>query len=304
VFDELERVCQRYTVSCVFCLGDMTDKKDRFSAEMLNRLVRCWMALPVGKKVILRGNHDTTIAGSSFWEFMSLIPGLTYVTRPTVVYDDLLLLPFSANPKAEWTGLKFRDFRAIFVHATRNGTIAENGFSLSGQDLPLMPRQVKVYSGDVHIQQTVDNWVYVGAPHPVKFGDSYPCRFLLLDEVTYEVADSVKVATIGKRVVEINSLEDMQRIATNPGDQVRIKAVIPPGEIDWGAFEAEVDRWARERGVDIASIEGSYNLSPQSGQPNADLAPEDLLREFAQDEELSDELLNVGLELLREEISI
>jgi hypothetical protein len=300
VFDELDRVCSTRQVSCVYCLGDMTDKRDRFSADMLNRLVRRWQAVPCRKR-ILRGNHDTTITGPAFWEFLSEIEGIEYVTRPTSYgYGDLLLLPFSSNPRVEWEGIAWRGYKSAFLHATRSGTIAENGFALSGQDLPQIPRSIKVYSGDVHTQQEVDNWTYVGASHPVKFGDRYPCRFLLLDEHTYEITEEVPVETIRKRVVEIRTLDDLRLAETRPGDQVKFRAVLPPGEADWGALEAAVEAFARERGVEVASIEGSHDLPAQSGQPSAELEPEELLRAFAQEEEVTDELLDVGIELLSE----
>jgi hypothetical protein len=304
VFDELGRTCQSYPVSCVYCLGDMTDKKaigpktTLLSAELVNRVVRSWMSLP--HAVILRGNHDTMIDGGSFWEFLSQVPGMTYVTRPTSMHGNLMLLPFSPNPRVEWRGLPWRDYRCAFLHATRSGTIAETGFALPGQDLPPIPRSVKVYSGDVHTQQVVDNWTYVGASHHVKFGDKYPCRFLLLDECTYDVVEEIPIETISKRVVEIGSLDDLRFAETRPGDQVKFRAVLPPGEIDWGALEAAVEKFARERGVEVASIEGSYDLPAQSGPPSAEMPPEDLLRAFAREEGVAGELLDVGLELLRE----
>lgn len=299
VFPEIARACRSRSISRVYCLGDMVDKRDRHSADMVNRLVSCWTSLPVAERVILRGNHDTTVSGPAFWEFLSKVPGIEYVSQPTL-RADLLLLPFSSNPRVEWDGLIVRDVRAVFVHATRSGTIAENGFALSGHDLPPIPRRVKVYSGDVHNQQTVDNWIYVGASHPVKFGDNYPCRFLLLDERTYDVVEEVAVATIAKRVVEVATLDDLASARVLVGDQVKVRISTAPGSIDWGALESAVDRWAHERGVEVASIEGSYDLPVQSGQASGELSPEDLLRVFASEEEVSGDLLDEGMGLLRE----
>lgn len=302
VFDKIHQVCQSYPVERVYCLGDVTDTSDRFSAVLVNRFVECWKKLP--PSVILRGNHDTTISGPAFWEFMSSIPGVEYVTRPTL-HDDLLLLPYSPNPKVEWQGLPFDDCEAIFIHATRTGTIAENGYPLTGQDLPVIPRRIKVYSGDVHTQQVVDNWVYVGASHPVKYGDRYPCRFLLLDEQTYEVVEEIKIETIGKRSIDIGSLADLAGIETRPGDQVKINCSVSPGELDWGSFEQGVDAWARERNVVVVFGSCSYDVPVQSGsEVNAELDPEDLLREFARGEGVPDSLLDVGLALLREVSSV
>jgi hypothetical protein len=304
VFDEITHTCRRRPISRVYCLGDMTDKRDRFSAEMLNRLVRCWLEIMQyanrpDRISIIRGNHDTTVAGPAFWEFLSQIPGIEYVTRPTT-HGDLILLPFSPNPRVEWADIVWRDYAAAFLHATPRGALAENGFELSGTDLPVLPGSLKIYSGDVHTQQRVRNWTMVGAPHPVKFGDHYPCRFLLLDEDTYDVVEEIPLNPIGKRVVEINSMDDLWLAETRPGDQVKFRAVLPPGEVDWGSLEAAVEEFARERRVEVASIEGSYDLPAQSGQPSEEMEPEELLRAFAREEEVSGELLDVGMGLLRE----
>jgi hypothetical protein len=298
VFDELARVCRDREVSHVFCLGDMTDKRDRFSAEMVNRLVRCWTSLPVDERVILRGNHDTPVAGSAFWDFLSEIDGITYVTRPTSA-GDLLLLPFSPSPRSEWSEITWRNYRAAFLHATPRGVLAENGFRLEGQDLPILPGRLKIYSGDVHTPQRVRNWTLVGAPHPVKFGESHPYRFLLLDERSYGVVEEVALSPIGKRAVEITSLDDLAAVETRSGDQVQVRLATAPGAVDWGAFESAVDEWARERGVDV-TFGGSYDLPAQVDGPSGELSPEELLRAFATEERVTDELLDVGLELLRE----
>lgn len=299
VFGELARVCceRGKTVSAVYCLGDMTDKKDLFPARMVNRLVENWRALPVPLVRILMGNHDKALAGPSFWEFLSHIEGIEYISHP-VIHDDQIFLPFSSNPRAEWGSLPFRDCRVVFVHATRSGTIAENGHTLIGQDLPPIPRRVKVYSGDVHNQQVVDNWTYIGASHPVKYGDDYQCRFLLLDEHTHEIVEEIPVQTIGKRVITVSCIDDLLLVDVSAGDQVRIRANIVPGSMDWALLEARVDDWACKHGVEITSIEGTYELL--STDPGGDLSPEELLCAFATEEKVADDLLSVGVALLKE----
>jgi hypothetical protein len=299
VFDELASVCDARPVSCVHCLGDMTDRRDRFPANLVNRLVRSWADLPV-PKVILDGNHTRLLDDSlrAFWAFLSYVPDLEYVTRPTA-RGDLILLPFSANPRAEWRDLRIGDYRAAFLHATRSGAIAENGHVLPGQDLPPIPRSVKVYSGDIHTQQTIDNWTYVGASHPVKYGDDYPCRFLLLDEDSYDVVEEIGIATMRKRVVEMASLDDLTRAEVSRGDQVQVRVSIAPGALDWGAFEAGVDRWARERGVEV-TFSGGYEVQAQTGEPGVELDPGELLAAFAAEEGVEGDLLDAGQVLLRE----
>lgn len=315
VFDDLERACREYPVERVCCLGDVTDRRDRFPAEMVNRFVARWKAVadillarvggdyPLGDDLvdILDGNHTRLLGGGSFWEFVSEIPGLSYVTRPTSRDDGrLLLLPFSPNPREEWRGLVTGAVVAVFLHATRSGTIAENGHELRGQELPPIPGRVRVYSGDVHNQQVVGNWTYVGAPFHIKYGDSYSGRFLLLNENTYEIVKEIAVNSLSRRIVEISSVDDLSSAVVDSGDQVKVRVApsLAAGDLGWAAVERAVDEWARSRGVEVATIEGGYEVPNQGSASTEGLSPQETLCAFAEREGVSGARLDLGIELL------
>jgi hypothetical protein len=293
----------QYDVDVVFILGDIADRKDRHSGALVNRLVEELRKIAArAPVVILRGNHDTPLRGPAFWEFLSRIDRIEYITEPTEwhLFDnnkpDLWLLPFTATPHETWQG-RFSNYRALFMHATVSGAVVENGMVMQNSKFPLLPRSVTVYSGDVHTPQTVGNVTYVGAPHPVKFGDRYPCRMLLLDEA-YNIKLELPLAGMRKYMLDLSDVSELRHMAVKHGDQVKIRFQCPPGGITgWGAVEAEIARWAAARGVVVAGTEVMVD-SVYAARPDTEQSPEQILRAFAAQERITKELLAVGLSLL------
>jgi calcineurin-like phosphoesterase family protein len=291
----------QHKIDEVFILGDTWDRKDRHSAALVNRTVEGFRCL-AGRAplTILRGNHDTTLRDPSFWEFLNGFDKISYVTKPEF-RGQLALLPFTPNPKLDWSEFNLSDFKALFMHVTYPGAIGENGFKLDGtKGLPIFRGSIKIYSGDVHTPQTFGNFVHVGAPHGVKFGDRFPCRMLLLDEQTFHVVDEIKLSPPRKLMLEIKSIDDLAKVRIRPGDQVKIRFTCDPSVIgEFGSTEAALDSWARESGASIAGTEVIVQ-STRSENIDTNQTPEAILTQFAEKEEITDDLLGVGLSLLRE----
>jgi len=307
----IERVLHaviQYKVGAIFVLGDIVDRKDRHSGVLVNRLVEELGKLAARAPVIiLRGNHDTPLRGPAFWEFLSRIRNIEYVTHPTPFNlfnqskPDLLLLPFTATPKETWRGIKFTDYRSMFMHATVTGAVVENGMVMENSKFPILPRSVKVYSGDAHTQQTVGGVTYVGAPHPVKFGDRFNCRMLLLDE-KFGIAMELPLQGMHKFLLTVNDVNELAQYNVQPGDQVKIRFLCPQGDVTtWGLIDIAIKNWAEERGAIVAGTEvildGLYDKA-RAADPGQ--SPEQILREFANQEGMADDLLTVGLSLLKE----
>ena len=300
VFDRIQTTALKYKVSQIYILGDFVDRRDRHSAAFVNKLIDKLgnIVLPV---TILRGNHDSPLRGPAFWEFLNQLSGqVEYITVPTVRHSNLLLLPFTTDPKEDWKHYRLSQYAAIFMHATIQGAVTENGEILDGMKLPILPRTVKLYSGDIHTPQQVKNLTYVGAPHPTKFGDNYKCRMLVLDD-DYEIAHEVILSTPKKLIISISSVEELTSIKAKLGDQVRIRFNLANKQIDnWGAMQATIEKWAKSTGVTIASTEVIVDTLQTKESTDLDQDPENILRIFCQEEEIADSLLDVGIELLKE----
>lgn len=309
VFDHIHALLDAYgdRISAVFNLGDTLDRKDRYSGTLVNRFLAG--VASVGKRVpftILQGNHDRTLDGSAFFSFVNgaaPVKGVRYITEPTQD-GRLILLPFTPTPSETWSVIDFRRFRAAFMHVTPYGAVGENGYKLVGNKLPEFPESLKIYTGDVHVPQTIGQFTVVGCPHSVKFGDKFPPRMLLIDERSFEIVEEVPITTVSKRVIEVGSVEELRDVVVRPGDQVRIRYRLASGAIDgWGQVESQIAAWAKAAGVTIAGVEvdvGSTGSSAGARRTDAAILPDVLLREFAAAEGVTEDMLKVGLELLVE----
>lgn len=304
IFEHIRSALDRYVISHVYALGDIWDRKDRFASPFVNRLIVEIEALgSIVPLTILRGNHDTPLNGPAFFQFVNgMVEGVRYVTEPTAD-GRIILLPFTPAPLDDWGKIRFADFACAMMHVTVTGAMSENGFALTGSKVPTFPKGMRLYSGDVHQPQTIErlNLTYVGCPHPIKFGDDFPCRMLVLDEATFDIVAEVPVEALRKRVVEVNSIEQLRSVVAARGDQARVRYNLSADEVDrLGEIEAALAEWSDLSGVDIASTEFVVEHGRGSAEVDIDVAPETILRQFAEGEALTEDLVDVGLKLLRE----
>ena len=305
VFGEMHRILdERPAVTAAFQLGDFVDRKDRFSSRFVNRLLGELRS--VGERIpfyIMRGNHDFPLRGPSYFEFVDeRIPwNVHYVTKPTPV-GNVILLPYVADPVADWRGIDWTEFAAAFLHVTPDGAISENGFQLSGSALPKFPKSLKLYTGDVHNPQVIRGFTVVGCPHPVKFGDRFQPRMLLLDGGTLEIAEEVPIDAVRKLSITVNGLDDLHALSdARPGDHVRVCVNLPSSDVERaGEVERGIAAWAESSGVRLSGSEIVVETGSPRGEAEPGVDPEELLRRFAAEEKMSDELLDLGLDLMRE----
>lgn len=303
VFEHIMQAIIQYKIDEVFILGDIVDRKDRHSSKLVNRLVEqlIMVASRVNWLYILRGNHDTPLHPPAFWEFLGEChENIQYITKPEInTLSRTALLPFSPNPIEDWKDLDFKKVNVAFLHATITGA-TENGIRFTNNNFPDLPRNISIYSGDIHTPQVVGNLTYVGAPHPVKFGDDYPCRMLVLND-KYEIEVEIKLTTMQKRIIEINSVKDLEKLDVRHGDQVRVKFNLDAKDVNnWGNFQTSISEWATNKHVMVVSTDAIIqNKSDKSSLP-IDLSPEVILKEFSVQEKISDDMLKIGLDLLKE----
>lgn len=316
IFDTVAEELRARPAHTLFFLGDLADKKDRHSSILVNRVASSMAALlnafPALNVVALMGNHDMPLHGPPFWTFLQEL-GVAVITAPTEhdAFPGLLTLPYTENPQEAWRPIRFRDYRAAFIHQTVSGAAVENGAIMQNDRMVAFPRGIKVYSGDIHVPQTVGVVTYVGAPHPIDFNDAYPCRMLRLSP-TYDIIQEVAVKTIKKVVLEAESIADLDAYADGDwlqsGDQIRIKLRLSLASIDeWPALQDQAAAWARAHGVSLASVE-IETAEVRGSLASADLpeearSPAETLELFADAENIHGPLREYGRTLLQEYIS-
>ncbi len=309
---------QKISTPQVFMLGDLTDKKDRHSAALVNRIEdEFTRLLDLGASIsILKGNHDQPLNGPPFWSILDYIrPGNDpasginfYTSKHGNLNNGLLLLPYSDNPEADWDGIEWAKYKAAFIHQTVTGAVGNNGVVLDNPKMIKMPKHLKVYSGDVHTTQTVGNIFYIGAPHPIAFGDNYPPQMVELTE-DFKVSRVIALNTIQKLMLRITDLDELYKIKTNPSDQARVVFTIPIDALDqWGAIQDHITAWAKTAEIDLFSVEAQIEGDVPTETQNPDTpdmsesTPAHILRLFAESEAIDARMLQTGEELLKEAI--
>lgn len=306
-FEQLYRIADKHGAHSdrIYILGDLLDRKDYYSSELVNRLVNELVGLQeIGSITILMGNHDRNIAGPPYWDLLNHIhprSRVRYISEP-YARGRLLMLPYSPKPAEDWADIDFSLYHTAFMHQTVTGAQVR-GQRLEGIDgQALLPRRMKVYSGDIHHPQDIGPVTYVGAPHPINFGDDYQTRMLVLDSAADFVA-AEPVRSIRKHNIRLRSLADLDQVKTMHGDQAQIEMVISASRMEqWTADRQAIADWAAGRQVRIASIQAVIETASDEAAAPTDFQqdPESLLRAFAEAEQLDDELTDIGLQILEQ----
>src|ERR1035441_7279011 len=78
---KLPALIAEHRIDTVWCLGDVVDRKDRHSGELVNRLVSAVLALQTPLNILM-GNHDGPNADNpAYWSFLSTLPNVKYITE-------------------------------------------------------------------------------------------------------------------------------------------------------------------------------------------------------------------------------
>lgn len=307
VFDELLAYSQKCKDKDICILGDLADKKDRHSSELVNPLCDEFKRLiDHGLTInVICGNHDMPLKGPPFWKFLDMIDDRLMFHTVPFVYKDVLLLPFSTNPNEEWEGVLDdpTDFNAIFMHQPVKGAITESGQVYDTDEQLIFPKGMPVWSGDIHTHQRIGQVRYVGAPHPIKFGDTYECRMIQLDK-HYKLIDELHIHTIQKLVVDISSIDELASVKLRKGDQVKVRFSIHPDNIAvWPVEREYITAWAKQRAVILHSIEPTIMLGITKNGTAKDstvaIDPLNTLNQYGKKEGLGEKILEVGQRLLK-----
>lgn len=298
IFEQLKAFADQEDI---YILGDLCDRADRHSAALVNRLVSALEDLVRAKHtvIILNGNHDRPLKGPPFWRFLNHIPHVMFVTEP-LPYRQALLLPYSPNPREEWADIDWERYSAVFMHQPVTGVDVGRGQTLTVPDMVDFPDSLRVYSGDIHIPQVVGPVTYVGAPYPVRFGDTHKCRLLLLAD-DYSIKRECLLRAIRKPVIEVRSIDQLQPVLLRAGDQAKVKFVLSPDSMEeWPSTQQRIIAWARDTGIHIASIEAIVETSPNRKITPAafESTPEQVLRAYCQGAGVGEKLVASGLDFL------
>jgi hypothetical protein len=294
-------------------LGDLTDAKDYHSAELVNRLTKALYDLSDKTRVsILMGNHDYLKGGNPFFNFLNVIDGVRFITKPLVDTDGpawCLWLPHSKNPTVDWADQPMNRSRFIFMHQTVNGATSESGqvmeSSLSSEFK--IGYKAQIYSGDIHVSQKIGDVEYVGTPYPIRFGDDARFRCLLLDANIRDdeiVATDLYFPSIKKMTIEMDDLRDLDPLIQLAGNQIKIRySLAPEDRHKWPSIKKQIIGFCAEFDLDLQILElilPEKHRIHQSGAKavNSKQTVEESLERFAEQQGIGGEALDVALQIV------
>lgn len=290
--------------------GDLTDAKDYHVSTLTNRIVAEVDNLRrMGCHVeILMGNHDYLREGHAYFDFLSRLGGVRFITS---ICDDgdqagplTLFLPHTKTPVADWQGLDFSHFSYVFMHQTAPGSVASNGQKMDGEALPSM-KGPKVYSGDIHVPQVLGDIEYIGSPYHVHFGDRFTPRAILID--SRGRSHDLHFDTISRVTLTVDSLRDLKRQSIKPGDQIKLRIKLSESDKhEWHRIKREASTWLREQHAEVHDVELVLQGAARRRLFVAGVTPAsvhetdaDAVLRYVLAEELGGDALDIGLELVK-----
>ncbi len=285
--------------------GDITDAKDRHSAQLVNRLCDKLIALSDKLKVIwLAGNHDFFDPRVPFFRFLNNSPNITYIHEPKI--EELSIGKATFIPACVKWNFKLQVFPYVFTHVTFNGAKAENGTLLSGVDPHLLDHyDGRCFSGDIHVPQKIGkNIEYIGAPYHIRFGDSFDPRIIFINN-DGKTKDLYYPAP-KKQVFDIFHPDDLLKKQGDSGDHVKVRYYLKRSDYsEWRRYKEEIHSIAEEKGWLLFGVESipvelvKVNNSDKGSIVQGFKQPLELILDYAKRNRISDEYIDIGKGLLK-----
>ena len=317
LFAWLKTTLPKHNVKMLWILGDLTEEKDRHSAQLVNKVVEELLTLyrqcGLHSIYILRGNHDGIDENCSYFKFLGKYPCIQFIETPYAAsFSDreVLMLPHTTTPADAWKNVEFHLADYVFMHATVKGAISESGQQLDGIPPALLAtaRRAKIYSGDIHVPQIVKSGrvevEYIGAPYPVRFGDKFEPRAVLIEN--FRTAKSLPIPSIQRLTLTVTPAKpDIPLKTLREGDQVKIRIRLTQSEYgDWAQLKRKVVATCAEAkvelcGLELEKVENRIKLRTVATPTNVKTS-EQVLTAFCSNNKLSKEVSSAGVKLLAE----
>ena len=304
IFEEIEKNIFKYRVEELIILGDLTDKKDNHNSFLINgicdHLLKTLYFLK--KIIILKGNHDYIDSANPYFKFLSNIINIKFVCTPEII-GNCLYIPHTHNPTKEYfKQCSIQNIDYIFLHQPFLGAKIHQKYELKecidAKEIFKDYKQGRIFSGDIHIPQTLGNIEYVGAPYPIHFGDEYKSRFILLQDNKDFI--SIPVKTINRYFFKLTNIYELQNLTVKENDQVCVRLEI--GREDYSKIDTlktQIREFFISKKVEVFSVEITKEKEEKALKQKEDKQEnKDWLSDFCKTEKL-----NISYKEYAEEIS-
>jgi DNA repair exonuclease SbcCD nuclease subunit len=310
LFPWLKEQAARYGCSYLFILGDITDKKDKHSSKLTNKIIDCLTDLSKNLKIfILFGNHDGLDSNLPFFKFLNKIPNIKFIFDikrcMSINEETFMFLPHTRDPQGEWKDLDFSEADYIFMHQTFTGALASTKKRLDGMHQNYL-RDAKgvIISGDIHVPQQLGKVTYVGSPYNIHFGDEFEPRILMIRDGDIS---NLHFPCLKKHTVVISSPGELSsKSGLEPRDQVKIRLNLDSENlVEWTNYRKEVMKICDEMNLDLYGIEliedkGETQTGIKCSVNIKNWTKLEVFDRFCEDESVDSYTVDIGREILDE----
>lgn len=303
LFDFLSEQKEKHKVNYILHLGDVTEKKNDHSASLVNSIIKGLKTLdaPI---YIDRGNHDGLNPSLPYFHFLNEIPGIIFCTDFCVSHK--LKLAFIPHQRDESDFHKYikqvPDGYIALLHQTVTGAISETGQQMTGFSVP--PNRARaIYSGDIHNPHKVGSVSYIGSPYPVRMGDNYKARVLLLDVNENNIVETDLHFDAPKKLhLHIRDVSEIPKLTK--GDQVKITLELTRAEIvEWANHKKGIMDHCQQNGIEVHGFElkkeeRKKRTRIENNGASRSKSTKEFFLEFCNAEKLSDQVRQTGATLL------
>lgn len=307
VFRQLSDLSVKYGVDQLLVLGDLCEFKDNHSSKLVNAVVDSFYGLRKASRInevyFLRGNHDGVDPQHPFFHFLRRLPWARFFVEPTRLeqgQETWLFLPHSKNPETDWKEVEFGEATHIFLHGTMSGAVSETGMKMEGISSDWFKGlRCTILAGDIHVPQRVGNVEYVGAPYPIRFGDTFQGRALLLKN-----NGTLNCPLENIRKVTIRMEGEGVAASIYKGDHVRFIIALSDSEMgEWQERKKFAKDFCAKHGAVLCKVELERLAlpAPKKGKPTIKIkqrTPEETLALYCRTQGVDEGLTELGQRLL------
>lgn len=305
----LKEKIKALNIDNLYILGDICEKKNHHHAILVNNIIHELYELSkLCKVTLLKGNHDyDKDEKNPFFEFSSKLNNIDYISEPLFLnHTKELFVPHSQNDittKVIKNDKNIENAKFVYLHQDIAGAKVSDYYNLElGIDSNITKNLNPFFiSGHIHLPQKInDNFVFLGAPYPVRFGDTYTGRVLFIDK--NDNMKFINYPCLKKWSVKVKSIDDIKNYNIERGDKVQIEMAINQSDFHrWHDIKSEIQESMKANKIDLDSIEMkpiTKKRRKKIGQSNNAISIDDILIKYAEQEGLSENLLEIGKELL------
>lgn len=319
IFDYIETVAKVKKANSIIIAGDITDIKDHHTNQFICKLVERVMQMASAtscRVFLLKGNHDYIDGDFPLIRVFDHVKVVApeKINIVPVWKQDSVWVPgigvteFIPHTRGEPEPLKRSEHESpelVVCHQHFEGAHSSSGDVIPGGDpvfKSIKDSDALKIAGDIHAPQVVDGVQYLGAPHPIQFGDDFqPGVWHINGAKELAFVAHAAVRFIEVRATKISTIKKQE---PKRGDRVRVHASMRKlgGKDAFERFHDKAHRWADNNGIvlDVKPIVGRSERTKRKAESPQSHSPEAVLELFAQAHGIGPEHVEDALNIMQQ----